>query len=138
MILISESHHIICIHIAGGAVSWKSILQTVIALLIVEDEYMVAIKAAKETIWVKGPINELVTSTRSIKIPCGNQSVIHLAKNEAIWVKGPINELDTNMRSIKIPCDNQNVIHLAKNQVYHANNKYIEVRYLGEKLILRR
>ena len=38
---------------AGGVVSWQSRLQKSIALLTIEEEYMVAIEADKEVIWMK-------------------------------------------------------------------------------------
>ena len=40
--------------IYGGAMSWKSSLQSVVALSTTEAEYMAIIEAIKEAIWMKG------------------------------------------------------------------------------------
>ncbi|RDX71499.1 hypothetical protein CR513_49143, partial [Mucuna pruriens] len=45
--------------IAGGAVSWLSKLQDVIALSTTEAEYMAATQACKEAIWIKKVMEEL-------------------------------------------------------------------------------
>ena len=43
----------------GGAISWQSWLQKSVALSITEVEYMVAVEADKEVIWMKDFIREL-------------------------------------------------------------------------------
>jgi len=45
--------------IAGGAVSWVSKLQTVVALSTTKAEYMAATQACKEAIWMKKLMEEL-------------------------------------------------------------------------------
>ena len=44
---------------AGGAVSWKSRLQKLVALLTTEAEYMAAMEARKELIWMRDFLSEL-------------------------------------------------------------------------------
>lgn len=67
--------------LAGAPVSWKSTLQSSIALSTTEAEYMAAAEAAKEALWLRRLVSEfgLVQIT---KIHCDSQSVIHLAKNQ--------------------------------------------------------
>ena len=43
----------------GSCISWKSQLQYVVALSSTETEYIPPAEVAKETIWLKGLLNEL-------------------------------------------------------------------------------
>ena len=65
----------------GGAVSWQSRLQKAMALLTTEAEYMVAIKANREIIWMRDFISELGMRQEHFRVHSDNQSAIHLAKN---------------------------------------------------------
>ena len=68
---------------AGGAVSWQSRLQKSVALSTTEVEYMAAVEAGKEVIWMKHWIGELGIRQEEFWLHCDNQSVIDLAKNAA-------------------------------------------------------
>jgi sulfur relay (sulfurtransferase) complex TusBCD TusD component (DsrE family) len=69
--------------ITGGAVSWVSKLQTVIALSITEAEYMAATQACKEAIWMKKLMEELGHKQEKIFLYCDSQSALHIARNPA-------------------------------------------------------
>jgi len=56
--------------IIGGAVSWVSKLQTVVALSTTESEYMSAIQACKEAIWMKKLMEELGQKQEKIPLYC--------------------------------------------------------------------
>jgi hypothetical protein len=43
----------------GYVISWKATLQSTIALFIIEVEYMAVTKAVKESIWLRGLVNDL-------------------------------------------------------------------------------
>ena len=43
----------------GGAISWKSSLQSVVALSTTEAEYIALTEAVKEAIWLRGLVTEL-------------------------------------------------------------------------------
>ena len=58
--------------IAGGAVSWISKLQTVVALSTTEAEYMAATQACKEAIWIKRLMEELRHKQEKIILFCDN------------------------------------------------------------------
>ncbi|RDX85720.1 hypothetical protein CR513_33050, partial [Mucuna pruriens] len=69
--------------IAGGAVSWLSKLQDVIALSTTEAEYMAATQACKEAIWIKKVMEELGHKQQQIVVYCDSQSALHIARNPA-------------------------------------------------------
>ncbi|XP_072054946.1 secreted RxLR effector protein 161-like [Arachis hypogaea] len=67
----------------GGAVSWKSSKQAIVADSMIEAEYIAVSKTAKETVWIKKFINELGV-VPSIKEPlpllCDKNGAIAQAK----------------------------------------------------------
>jgi hypothetical protein len=67
--------------LVGGAISWMSKLQNIVALSTTEAEYVVASHACKETVWLKGIFGEFGRMQEKVKLLCDSQSVIHLAKN---------------------------------------------------------
>jgi hypothetical protein len=70
------------VKIGTGAVSWSSKLQTLVALSTTEAEYISAVEAGKEIIWLRQFLREL-----GYKIPgpsvlwMDNQSAIAMSKN---------------------------------------------------------
>ena len=66
--------------LAGGPVSWMSILQLTIALSIMEAKYMATTKIVKEAIWVKGLLDDLGVIQENIAVFCDNQNAIFLTK----------------------------------------------------------
>ena len=66
---------------AGGAVSWQSRLQKTVALSTMEAEYMAAVEAGKEILWMKDFIGEVGIRQDEYRLFCDSQSVIHLTKN---------------------------------------------------------
>ena len=68
---------------AWGAVSWQSRLQKTVALSTTEAEYMAAVEAGKEVLWMKDFISELGIRQDEYRLYCDSQSVIHHAKNAA-------------------------------------------------------
>ena len=76
--------------LAGGAVSWASRKQTIVAASTCEAEYISLCATSKETIWLRRVVYDIlkqVTGTTKVSptnIMSDNQSAIHLANNEAI------------------------------------------------------
>lgn len=72
----------------GGAVSWSSKKQSIVALSSTEAEYIATTHAAKEAIWIRAFISEIA---RSLKLPttiyCDNQSAIALSKDSAFHAR---------------------------------------------------
>ncbi|PKA49512.1 Retrovirus-related Pol polyprotein from transposon TNT 1-94 [Apostasia shenzhenica] len=51
--------------LGGGPISWKATLQNIVALSTTEAEYIAAVEAAKEAVWLKGLVRELVFHART-------------------------------------------------------------------------
>ncbi|KAK9200159.1 hypothetical protein WN944_015355 [Citrus x changshan-huyou] len=65
----------------GGAISWKSSLQFVVALSTTEAEYIALTEAVKEAIWLRGLVSELGFKQEGVIVGCDSLSVIQLSKN---------------------------------------------------------
>ena len=73
--------------LARAPVSWKSTLQSTVALSTTEAEYMALTEAVKEAIWLQGLLVELGVGQKNIAIYSDSQSAIHLAKNPVFHVR---------------------------------------------------
>ncbi|KAE8711089.1 Retrovirus-related Pol polyprotein from transposon TNT 1-94 [Hibiscus syriacus] len=67
--------------VTGGAVSWVSKLQSVVATSTTEAEYVAATQASKEAIWLKMLLEELGHNQEYVSLFCDSQSALHLARN---------------------------------------------------------
>ncbi|GKE36351.1 hypothetical protein Tco_1459756, partial [Tanacetum coccineum] len=67
--------------VQGCVVSWKAMLQHVVALSTTEAEYMALTEAVKEAIWLKGLLEELGVELNTVAVNCDNQGAIHLSRN---------------------------------------------------------
>jgi len=67
----------------GGAVSWMSKKQSVVALSTTEAEYMAANHASKEVVWLQRLCSSMGLVQGTIRIYCDSQSVIFLPRNPA-------------------------------------------------------
>ncbi|KAH9650187.1 hypothetical protein KPL70_026271 [Citrus sinensis] len=65
----------------GCIISWKASLQHVVALSTTEAEYTAATEAVKEALWLKGMIEELGVSQKTVEVHCDSSSAIYLSKN---------------------------------------------------------
>ena len=68
--------------LAKAPVSWKSTLQSTVALSTTEAEYMAITEAVKEAIWLQGLLDDLGVGQKQVTVFCDSQSAIHLAKNQ--------------------------------------------------------
>ena len=70
------------VKLGTGAVSWSSKLQTMVALSTTEAEYVAAVEAAKEIIWMRQFMGELgYPPSTSSTLLMDNQSAISVSKN---------------------------------------------------------
>jgi hypothetical protein len=73
--------------IGGTTVSWISKLQKVVSLSTTEVEYVAAIEATKEMIWLQRFIEELGKKQENNILYCDSESAIHLANNSSFHSK---------------------------------------------------
>ena len=69
---------------AGGAVSWRSVKQTLIATSTMEAEFVSCFQATSQGVWLKSFISGLRVMdsiSRPLKIFCDNSAAVFLAKN---------------------------------------------------------
>ena len=68
--------------LGGGAVTWSSKKQPIIALSMMEAKYILATHAMKEAMWLHTFMGEITTSpAATTTIHCDNQSTIALSKD---------------------------------------------------------
>ena len=67
--------------LGGGPISWKATLQDIVALSTTEAEYIAAVEAAKEAVWLKDLVKELEITQDNVLLHCDSQSAICLAKD---------------------------------------------------------
>ncbi|CAN0915054.1 Retrovirus-related Pol polyprotein from transposon TNT 1-94, partial [Linum grandiflorum] len=65
----------------GGAISWQSKLQKCVALSTTEAEYIAAVEAGKEMLWLKRFLQELGLKQSEYVVFCDSQSAMDLSRN---------------------------------------------------------
>ena len=70
--------------LAGGAISWCSRKQSVIALSSTEAEYIAAAECCKELLYLKTLLEEILNNEIKIELNIDNQSAIALIKNRIL------------------------------------------------------
>ena len=68
----------------GGAVSWMSKRQFVVALSTTEAEYIAATHASKEAVWLQRLCSSMGLVQQAIRIDCDNQSAVFLGKEPCL------------------------------------------------------
>lgn len=94
--------------LAGGPVSWRSTLQSTVALSTTEAEYMAVTEAFKEAIWLQGLIKDLGIVQKNVNIFCDSQSAICLAKNQVHH--GRTKHIDVRFHFIREIIDEGNIL----------------------------
>ncbi|XP_040369555.1 secreted RxLR effector protein 161-like [Rosa chinensis] len=84
--------------LGSGPVSWKSNLQSRIALSTTKAEYIAVTEGAKEAVWLRGLLEDLGIIQEYVDIFCDSQSAIHLAENQVTHA----NTIHINVKCHKI------------------------------------
>ena len=73
--------------LAGGAISWKSVKQSLIASSTMYVEFVACYGALSQDVWLRNPISELQVGYsifRPIVIYCDNNAAVFYSKNNKI------------------------------------------------------
>ncbi|CDO74006.1 hypothetical protein BN946_scf185043.g55 [Trametes cinnabarina] len=71
---------------AGGAITWRSHKQPIIALSTTEAEYIAASDASREALWLRRLLSELTTPVRDPTVLyCDNESALKLIRNVDVF-----------------------------------------------------
>jgi len=112
----------------GGAISWKSTKQSVVATSSTEAEYIACSEAAKEALWIR----RLHAEIKGTTLPGLEDRYQHEADIQdqirALRITSPPTTVPQQNPQI-ILADNQGAIKLSKNPQHHNRTKHIDVRY---------
>ena len=113
--------------LCGGAVSWKTRKQDIVALSTTEAEYIALTEASKEVIWMRRLLHEI--ETRDIE---SHSTDIRQHHDDSTMQWEPAE--DTRPPPFLSPptticADNQGAMKLADNPQFHNRTKHIDIRY---------
>ncbi|KAF0713812.1 hypothetical protein AaE_011702 [Aphanomyces astaci] len=69
--------------VCGGAVSWKSVKQRIVALSTCESEYVAAAEATKDGLWLRGLLDDIGETQATSTLFCDNKAAIVTAQNDS-------------------------------------------------------
>jgi hypothetical protein len=129
----------------GGAISWKSTKQSVVATSSTEAEYIACSEAAKEALWIRRMLKEICGEPTQnpmeyshefdsqIKSETGSlYNSISMLTDANIHLSGPQGNFSAETQPTEpqiIFADNQGAIKLSRNPQHHKRTKHIDVRY---------
>ena len=91
----------------NSAVSWKSGLQSVVALSTTEAEYMALTEVVKESYWLKGIIDDFGIKQGSVSVKCDSNSAICLTKHQTFHERSK--HIDVRLHFIRDEVEKKNV-----------------------------
>lgn len=91
----------------GSIISWKSSLQSVVALSTTEAEFMSLTAAVKESFWLKGILADFGIEQPAVAVGCDNNSAICLAKHQVYHERSK--HIDVHLHFIREEIEKGNV-----------------------------
>lgn len=119
--------------VGGNIVSWKSGLQSVVALSTTKAEFMALTLAVKEAIWLRNFITEIGYQQDSVRIHCDSQSAIALSKNAVHHER--TKHMDTQFNLI-MDIVSKRIVNLAKIHTFKNTADFLTKCEPGTKLQL--
>ena len=87
----------------GSAITWKSTLQSVVALSTIEAEYIAMTEAIKEGVWLRGIFGDFGIEQKVVRVLCDNNSAICLTKHQVFHEKSK--HIDVRLHFIRDQID---------------------------------
>ena len=116
----------------GGAISWMTKRQCVVALSTTVVEYMATTHEIKEKVWLQRLCSGMGLVQRAIRIECDSQSKIFLAKNLAYHSK--IMHIDVQYHFVRDMIEDKKVflvkVDTLKNTAYALTNSVSSKKFL--------
>jgi hypothetical protein len=117
----------------GGAISWRSGKQPIVATSSTEAEYIACTEAAKEALWIRRILAEIRGETAKEPIKYFHelepQRILSIFDQEPEEATNEEENSKTNSTPQLIFADNQGAIKLSKNPQHHNRTKHIDVKY---------
>ena len=98
--------------VAECVINWKAELQDTCALLKTEAEYMAAVEASKEALWLRRLVKTFSIIQNSFQVHCDSQSAIHLAKDHRYHKQ--TKHIDVRFHKIRLWVVDDKMIDLVK------------------------
>jgi len=124
--------------LCGGAISWKTRKQDIVATSSTEAEYVALTEAAKEAVWLRRLLMELESRAGTDTIPDITTNhffgSLHQAQSESVLSQESRPHAEsgpgfTSSEPQQIYADNQGAIKLSENPQFHSKTKHIDLRY---------
>jgi hypothetical protein len=110
----------------GGAISWKSSKQSVLATSSSEAEYIACSEGAKEVLWLRRLMLEIQGNPSTEPMHYSHEIEVQDQLRSLYRTPRPVQQSD-NSQTILV--DNQSAIKLTQNPRQHKRTKHIDVRY---------
>ena len=91
-----------------GAMSWMRKRQSVVALSIIEAEYVASTHASKEVVWLHRLCSSMGLVQRAIRIDCDSESAIFLENNPTYHSK--TNHIDVQYQFVRDMVEDKKVL----------------------------
>lgn len=114
----------------GGAISWKSAKQPIVATSSTEAEYIACTDAAKEGLWLRRIMAEIRGESARESMEYSHETEAQKLFRSLSIKSSPVQKPGKQpTRPQIILADNQGAIKLSKNPQHHNRTKHIDVKY---------
>ena len=113
--------------LCGGAVSWKTRKQDIVALSTREAEYIALTETSNEVIWMRRLLHEI--ENRDVETFSMNIQRSQVTSTNQCEQMKNVDPPQSSRAATTIFVDNQGAMKLAENPQFHNRTKHIDIRY---------